>query len=33
VGADGQHGVHFNQAGSIKVAMRFLAALEPFFKP
>jgi hypothetical protein len=31
--ADQSDGVHFNQAGSIKVAMRFLAALEPFFKP
>jgi hypothetical protein len=31
--ADQSDGVHLNQQGSIKVAMRWLAALEPFFKP
>jgi hypothetical protein len=31
--ADQSDGVHLNQQGSIIVAMRWLAALEPFFKP
>jgi lysophospholipase L1-like esterase len=31
--ADESDGVHLNEQGSMKVALRWLAALEPFFKP
>ena len=31
--ADQSDGVHFNQQGSEKVALRWLAALEPYFEP
>jgi hypothetical protein len=31
--ADQVDGVHLNQTGSIEVAKRWLAALEPYFKP
>ena len=31
--ADQSDGVHLNEQGSMKVALRWLAALEPFFKP